>query len=209
MDVVTKHPPLDALATTLAIALNLDANSTSASSYVPFHHLPSRVPPNVHHLVLGETLRWDEYPPLYRKGTIASLFRAVTTIGLSNRFSSAFDLISTCMFDKRRLPLRNRTSPRAGKFKLYRFELSLPFLRPVMDASGDFMVNYPSFVPECPYCRIPAETPPGTGAEAREECWKRDNGNLHSISRPEEDRGGTSHPRVPTDAYIPPEGLFL
>ena len=94
-DVVKRHPRLAALATSLAVTPDLTSNSAWAS-YVPFHHLSSRLLPNVRHLLLGRTLRWADYPPLYRStGTVASLFSEVTVIELSCCFDSISDLFRT------------------------------------------------------------------------------------------------------------------
>lgn len=90
-DVVKKYPRLAALATSLKVAPDLQHNSPYAS-YVPFHHLSSSVLSNIRCLVLGDTLRWNVYPPLYRHGTFALLFYSVTTLDISCHFGSISDL---------------------------------------------------------------------------------------------------------------------
>ncbi|PIL23424.1 hypothetical protein GSI_14735 [Ganoderma sinense ZZ0214-1] len=91
VDIVKVHPRLAALAETLQVAPNLKLNTDYASS-VPFHHLSSRILPHVHRLVLKETLRWNDSPPLYSKGTFGSSFSNVNAIELSCQFGSAEDL---------------------------------------------------------------------------------------------------------------------
>lgn len=153
MDIIRKHPRLAALATTLNVVPDPDSASTS---YVPFHHLSSRVLPNVRHLVLGETLRWDEYPLLYRKGTVACFFHGVTTLDISSCFGSVSDLVSTIrsfrnvravrlvyphhtfprwMFNKRRIPFRHGAS-RRETFKLHSLELSVSIVHLKLHSRG-------------------------------------------------------------------------
>ena len=91
-NVVTKYPRLAALAISLEVAP--DPEFSSASTFIPFHHLSSRVLPNVRHLVLGETLRWSDYPLLYRKA-IAGFFSSVIALDLSCHFNSVSDLFRT------------------------------------------------------------------------------------------------------------------
>ena len=87
--IVTKHPRLGALASSLEVAP--DPEFGSASTFIPIHYLSSRVLPNVRHLVLGETLRWGDYPLVYRKA-IGGFFSAVVTLALSCHFNSVLDL---------------------------------------------------------------------------------------------------------------------
>ncbi|KAI1787545.1 hypothetical protein LXA43DRAFT_705086 [Ganoderma leucocontextum] len=91
MDIVKKHPRLATFATSLEVAPDPELNLPYAS-YVPFHHLSSNLLPNVRRLVLGETLRWRDYPLLYRNGTFGFAFYRVTTLDLSCQFTSISDL---------------------------------------------------------------------------------------------------------------------
>ena len=91
-DIVKNHPRLAALATSLVVAPNPAA---SHSSYIPFRQLPSRVLPNVRHLVLGNTSRWADYPSLplvYCTITASKSFDGVIAMDLSCHFSSTSDI---------------------------------------------------------------------------------------------------------------------
>ena len=89
-DIVKKHPPLALLATSLEVAPG-PGLASAASSFMPFHHLSNDVLPNVHHLILGENLRWGDHPLAYRK-IMAGFFDGVTILDLSCHFSSVSDL---------------------------------------------------------------------------------------------------------------------
>ena len=91
--IVQKHPRLAALATSLVV-VPVPALKSGSGSYVPFHHLASHVLPNVRHLVLEETLRWSDYPLLYREGTVGFSFCSVIALDISCHFNSIWDLFS-------------------------------------------------------------------------------------------------------------------
>ncbi|PIL23431.1 hypothetical protein GSI_14742 [Ganoderma sinense ZZ0214-1] len=130
MDIVKRHPRLAALATSLEVAPDLASNSAWAS-YIPFHHLSSRLLPNVRRLVLGKALRWADYPPFYRTvGTGAFLFTGVTTIDLSCHFDSVPDLFRALMI-----------------------------LKPILDVCGDAVVNLSVVCPQMSAVSIKISVP--------------------------------------------------
>ena len=91
--IVRGHPHLASLATSLEVVPVAELNSMHAS-YVPFHHLASHVLPNARRLILGETLRWSDYPLLYNNGTVGFCFHSVVTLDISCHFNSIGDLFS-------------------------------------------------------------------------------------------------------------------
>ena len=86
LDIIKKHPILAGLATTLEIA-----PETTNASYIPFHHLSSRLP-NLRRLIFGVNFRWRCFPVLYSRGTVGSLFRQVAALELCCPFDSVADL---------------------------------------------------------------------------------------------------------------------
>ena len=79
---VRQYPRLGHYAVSLEISPDPNGNG-GAASYIPFHHLSSSILPNVSRLVLGRTLHWEDYPPLYLNAIIRPLFVRVTTLELS------------------------------------------------------------------------------------------------------------------------------
>ena len=85
VDVIKKDSYLAQYPKSLNISPDPEALSTS---YIPFLDLSSRSLPNVNRLILGEGLRWTDYPPLYNNGTVGSPFHSVTILDLYCRFKS-------------------------------------------------------------------------------------------------------------------------
>ena len=85
LDIAKKDSYLAQYPKSLNISPDPDVSSTS---YIPFLDLSSRILPNVNRLILGEGLRWIEYPPLYNNGVVGSPFHSVTILDLHCRFKS-------------------------------------------------------------------------------------------------------------------------
>ena len=85
VDVIKNDGYLAQLPRSLDISPNPEASSTS---YIPFLDLSSCALPNVNRLILGEGLRWADYPPLYNNGVVGSPFYSVTILDLYCRFKS-------------------------------------------------------------------------------------------------------------------------
>ena len=70
-------------------SLNISPDpETSSTSYIPFLDLSSRTLPNINRLILGEGVRWIDYPPLYNNCAVGSSFYSVTILDLHCRFKS-------------------------------------------------------------------------------------------------------------------------
>ena len=85
LDIAKKDSYLAQYPKSLNISPDPDVSSTS---YIPFLDLSSRILPNVNRLILGEGLRWIDYPPLYNNGVVGSPFHSVTILDLHCRFKS-------------------------------------------------------------------------------------------------------------------------
>ena len=85
LDVVKKDGYLAQYPKSLNISPDPEASFTS---YIPFLDLSSRILPNVNRLILGEGVRWTDYPPRYNNGAVGSPFHSVTILDLNCCFKS-------------------------------------------------------------------------------------------------------------------------
>ncbi|KAI1786729.1 caspase domain-containing protein [Ganoderma leucocontextum] len=174
-DIVERHPRVAKIATSLEIAPNFELDLAYAS-YIPFHRLSSRILPNVLRMVLGENLRWGDYPLVYRKGTIAGFFDGVIALDLSCHFTSVSNLFRVIRSFRNvkdvRLLYSHHDPPRwifyqthnprprhdafsLKAFRLEHLELSLTILKPVLNLQEliqTFAEKKPYVDDSCPEC---------------------------------------------------------